>query len=1026
MRPTPSISDRRTCAASIHARPETSASSVPRLTPHTAPGLLERARALWIHQAFVVGLPSSVAGPARRLAGCSLAALCACALWAAGLVTADARTFCVDYSKHPDMAALLAHDLSIVSPEAELDLDTLHRGGHRSLAYLSVVEVALNASYRNAVLARQIPVVATNETWNSLIMDISNPAWRSFLIDQLAAEAMRRPFDGFFLDTVDSVEVLCARFPNRAEQFRADLADIVRALSRAYPGRSIILNRGFDTAKRVGAAVQGVLIESMFQTTDPRTRRSAAVPAADTTQLIAKARECRAAGQDVYVLDYVDPADPALARATATRIAAQGFFPFISTPALDGEFLGPVREVPRRVLCLYGNQERDVHLRVRWPVDSVTANTLQAPLEWLGYEVDYVNPAEAALPTIPASRYAGIVLDRALRIPAAREMEVARWLVRQHQAGHRILFVGVVPFSTEQALEIVLETFKFKGSREIVRPVNTVRILERHTALGFEAPITPQTNNFVHLEAPAGSTPWLSLEATTTSNQVVRFDPVFVAPWGGAILDPYVFFQRPDHVDHWLIDPFQFLPQVFRTPAWPAPDTTTRDGCRVLYSHIDGDGFRHFSSVQAGKRSGEIVIDRILKRYPFHFTVSVIEAEIRGLVKLQHRDDEPQLTELAREMFKLPNVEPASHSFSHPFYWMENDRDSVLYEAQRLELKPDAGYTVLDLEREILGSIRYIQDNLLPPGKKVELFLWTGNCRPPPNAIRLVRELGIENMNGGETTISRKHPTLTRVAPRAMPWNDELQIFAANQNENVYQERWQSSSATRGPFLAGFIHALDTFQLTETPRRLKPINIYFHFYSADTLAAFRALDSLFAFAATNEVRSITASEYARTARDARQTRLFTTPEQHWILATQGHLRTFRLAPNSAQPDLTHSRNLTGFRHTPGGLYVHTDGSPRVTLQLSQQPQPAPHARLLASTAPITFSQLEPQALRFTTSGPRPANVTLAGLPPSTPATVLINDTPTQIPSDQQGQLRLELATPATVSVRVTPTTPAPR
>ena len=47
-----------------------------------------------------------------------------------------------------------------------------------------------------------------------------------------------------------------------------------------------------------------------------------------------------------------------------------------------------------------------------------------------------------------------------------------------------------------------------------------------------------------------------------------------------------------------------------------------------------------------------------------------------------------------------------------------------------------------------------------------------------------------------------------------------FQVFAPNQNENVYTNEW------RGPFY-GFERVIETFEFTETPRRLKPINIYF-------------------------------------------------------------------------------------------------------------------------------------------------------------------------------------------------------
>ena len=52
-------------------------------------------------------------------------------------------------------------------------------------------------------------------------------------------------------------------------------------------------------------------------------------------------------------------------------------------------------------------------------------------------------------------------------------------------------------------------------------------------------------------------------------------------------------------------------------------------------------------------------------------------------------------------------------------------------------------------------------------------------------------------------------------------------------NENVYTNDWT------GPFY-GFRDVIDTFRMTGEPRRLKPINLYYHTYSASKVAALKA------------------------------------------------------------------------------------------------------------------------------------------------------------------------------------------
>ncbi len=926
---------------------------------------------------------------------------------------ARAASFYVNYSAAPDENALSQYELSILSPNAKVNLAELRKRGHRSFAYVSIVEVASDAHYRAEVLAAKIPLLGRNEAWRSDLADVSSPAWTDFVVDKLAARAVERGFDGFFLDTADSVEMLAQKYPARATDFEQGLSRLVRALKAQHPGKQIILNRGFRIWNAVSNRVDGVLIESLFQTHDGR--NYAAVEKSGTEWLLGKLAPMKAAGVPIYIVDYVDPARPALADATARRIQELGFNAFITTPALDGKVLAPkpAKEIPRRVLCVFGNESENANELIRWPIDSSTSLTVQTPLEWLGYEVDYLHATRDALPdALP--RHAAILFDRFVRVPPTRQGEVAAWLVRHVRAGKKALFLGEIPFQEDEPLKLVLGELGIRGSGRLIHGLTEVAA-STSTRMNYEAKFYATTNQFHNLAAPAVADKWLSLRGRAPDGERV-FDAVFTAPWGGAALNPYVFFRRPDHDELWLADPFVFLAASLQTPAWPAPDTTTRDGVRLFYSHIDGDGFRNFSAAEAGKRSSEVVFERVVKKYPFPFTCSVIEAEIRGRVTDQKPGDEEELQRIARAVFALPKVEAASHTYSHPFYWVPGDKTAALYERINLKLRPPFEVNVPNVEQEVRGSVKFIEEKLLPPGKRVSVFLWPGNCRPPLEALRITRELGIENMNGGDTIISRQHPSVTRVAARSITWDGELQVYAANENENVYQGRWQAGLDADIPFYGGFIHAQDGFERMETPRRLKPVNIYFHWYSGDNPAALNALTHLFDWASQQELHSVNASEFARLVRDARGTRLTSDGENRWTITNNGDLRTFRLARTNAVPDMGASRGVTGWRIANNTLYVHTDGSKRVELVLTEKP--SPHLFLVASTAEVRFEKLAPRSANFYVHDIRPCRVVFGGMTPLAKLRVTVNNQPSAAAADSGGQIRMLLPDEARVSVEV--------
>ncbi|HBA42282.1 MAG TPA: hypothetical protein DCZ07_04835, partial [Alphaproteobacteria bacterium] len=115
-------------------------------------------------------------------------------------------------------------------------------------------------------------------------------------------------------------------------------------------------------------------------------------------------------------------------------------------------------------------------------------------------------------------------------------------------------------------------------------------------------------------------------------------------------------------IKKWRLNPFRFFAEVFEPGNDPVPDTTTRAGRRIFYSHIDGDGLANISWIERYKEtptlSSKVVLDEILKKFPdMPVTVAPIAADIdlnwHGSAKTR---------EVVRETFALPNVEVGSHT----------------------------------------------------------------------------------------------------------------------------------------------------------------------------------------------------------------------------------------------------------------------------------------------------------------------------------------------------------------------------
>lgn len=696
------------------------------------------------------------------------------------------------------------------------------------------------------------------------------------------------------------------------------------------------------------------------------------------------------------------PATPA--RSSVTGKLSDAGLPLTQIPPE----LAP-KEAPRRIAVIFG--WKNLEKAPVWPIDTLTARRFQLPLEWLGYECDYHHISRGVPPALDASIYAGVIFDEQLEVPAEVESGLAEWVMARVKENTKVLFVGAFPFRQSHSAGIVAHTLGIRGvGTSSTRPAEVkVDILDKQL-MNFEAPVQPRTLGFEPFVAPAGARVLLGLRGQLPSGEEQSYQPIFVADWGGAVIGPYLTFAASVDDQYSYLDPFGFLSLLW-PGGFPAPDTTTRNGLRIFFSHIDGDGFASASNLPGNRTCAEEIRDHILKAFPLPITVSVVESTTRAVEAGLDPAKRPEYEKLAREIFALPNVQPASHAYSHPFVWMENDPDAHgVYERLNLELVATENYPKILADREITGSLEYMAKNLLPADRKPGLMLWSGNCRPGAAALAIARQGGWENLNGGDTYISAEHPAIAGISPRCIPWEDELQIFAANQNEFPYTLSW------KGPFYGGFTHVIETFQRTGGPRRLKPVNIYFHFYSGSGAESLGALKNAFAWAMEQDLAAISAVDYVRLVKDARSTRITSTGLKSWSIFSGGENRTFRLPAKLGWPDMATCLGVLGWRQDGDFLYVATDGSPRVDLHLADK-LPSPYLRLESCSGPLRINRWTPKGAQFSVSDFREVMISFAGLPPGAETKVTLDGgSSTPGKADKDGRLRLKL--PKTTSVEI--------
>lgn len=857
------------------------------------------------------------------------------------------RTLFVDQSLRPDARSLTAFDLNVLHPDAALDMEPGHALGSRYLALLDVSLFHTGTQAAMTALQRQLPSTPDAADSRARWVDLTHEQWLPWAVQALADPAVKRGFDGFVLS-------LGAAKPEPAAQNA--LLSLAAALRQRYSDKCVLLDLRSGLGAEVLPVADGFLALGVYT----RAGQAGAVewrPIAETQQLCRRMRKLQVQGLPTFAVDFAPADDRSAAREAAQRLTAAGALPFITTPALSGANLGPLEEISRRVLVLHGWDERHTGQAAPAAESTAAARFLGQTLEWLGCQTEYRQARGMGADLLPPPQgLAAVILDSSLVLSEAQQASLAAWLPALRSKQVPLLLMGM-PFTEEAARQQALQHLGMGGSgRPVSRLAKTSIAAMDSTLLRSGARPAGRTLGFLELAAPQQAHVVLALRSLDSLGGEHRFDQIFLAPWGGAWLEPALDAAGPQIDVPAFLTAWLAQSQELHGPA-PVPDTTTRGGRRIFYSHIDSAGFATPSALPGFPICAEVMRDRIIDRYLLPVTVAVCEAELRGWLPDQEPAAARQLQHTARTLFSLPQVQAASGSFSRPQVWTAGIPISA-------KLNDSAETGRLDMEREIAGSLSYIHRQLLPQGKRVSLMLWPENSTPTQAALSFCAAMGV--------------PSLPATAP----------------------------GGAAAPAAAG-------------APRLEPMAVRCRFDDVRTEQGIKALEKIFDACAGEPLHAMTAAAYAASVQDARQTRVLRAGDQRWIILNSGACRTLRLPATAGVPDMTQCLGVSGYQVHQGQLYIHTMGNVRTDLVLTKE-KPARHLHLAESSATVDFLELASGRATFQVRDLRPVEVVLGGFEPNGVCAYLENNRPYTAHADATGHVRLKLVCRAMVSVQSLP------
>jgi hypothetical protein len=611
--------------------------------------------------------------------------------------------------------------------------------------------------------------------------------------------------------------------------------------------------------------------------------------------------------------------------------------------ATAGEF------IPRRVIALHHPLDEKLKLHDMH-------SKAEMPLNWLGYVVEYHDFREGLPEDAIDDPDVAAVLTWFDKGSMKDPDSYLDWALKMAEAGKKFIIFGDLGFLARNDGGAIADPAK---ARRFMAYLG-IKLGGDWTDITFDTRIIHRDPEFYDYERRMGGhlPPYelmLPLDRKTRSMLTVRNSQsgdessiYMISPNAAYVQTGWSYYKDPVYFrTQWFLNPFALFNRLLGGERQPVPDVTTLSGRRMYYSHIDGDGWRNVSLVKPYKKdqiySARVVLEEAIRPYPdLPITVGPIAAD---LDPDWSGDEQAQL--IAQELFVLPQVEMAHHTYSHPFEWAFFEDYTTEKEAPFVKLYNNAsidawgvdvvkgqvkqtvslkdaydqprgfGSFPFELEREF-GAAADVVNQYAPPGKKVEMVLWSGDTSPTERMIRASREAGLLNLNGGDSRFDPEYPSVTYVPPVGFQFGKEQQIYASNSNENTYTDLWS------GRYF-GYRDLVHTLRNTESPRRLKPVNIYYHMYSGERVNALNGLLSNLDYSRGQKLAPVKASQYARIGEGFYTARLEATGSLSWNIHDRGALQTIRFDDaENLMPDMTKSAGVLGFNRHQGSLYVSLD------------------------------------------------------------------------------------------------------
>lgn len=243
----------------------------------------------------------------------------------------------VYYGDEINVEAFDPYNPIILDGDSHSLLKQLLKKNKEVLGYLDLAEINEQSPWFSKIKQMGL-LIQDNQQWpGDWAVDIRDPYWKDLVVNHLAPTLISQGFTGIMIDQTDVAIALEQQDPKKYGGMMQAAVDLIRALGKKFPGKRLMLNRGFEILQQVGDAIDYELAEALYSSYNFETKKYFIQPEAGYEWELDQINQARESFPHIVVfsLDYWDPEDTQMYEKIYAIERTACFRPYVSTVTLN-------------------------------------------------------------------------------------------------------------------------------------------------------------------------------------------------------------------------------------------------------------------------------------------------------------------------------------------------------------------------------------------------------------------------------------------------------------------------------------------------------------------------------------------------------------------------------------------------------------------------------------------------------------------------------------------------------------------